>query len=79
MIAKIKNNKYYQIGLTAFLVILACIFSGYVIFNIDKIFGVIGNIISLLVPFIIGFVFAYLLNPVVDFFKVKVYVKFIKN
>lgn len=79
MIAKIKNNKYYQIGLTAFLVILACIFSGYLIFNIDKIFGVIGNIISLLVPFIIGFVFAYLLNPVVDFFKEKVYIKFIKN
>ena len=79
MIAKIKNNKYYQIGLTAFLVILACLFSGYLIFNIDKIFGVIGNIISLLVPFIIGFVFAYLLNPVVDFFKEKVYVKFIKN
>lgn len=79
MIAKIKNNKYYQIGLTAFLVIFACIFSGYLIFNIDKIFGVIGNIISLLVPFIIGFVFAYLLNPVVDFFKEKVYVKFIKN
>lgn len=79
MIAKIKNNKYYQIGLTAFLVILACLFSGYLIFNIDKIFGVIGNIISLLVPFIIGFVFAYLLNPVVDFFKEKVYIKFIKN
>ena len=79
MIAKIKNNKYYQIGLTAFLVILACLFSGYLIFNIDKIFGVVGNIISLLVPFIIGFVFAYLLNPVVDFFKEKVYVKFIKN
>lgn len=79
MIAKIKNNKYYQIGLTAFLVILACLFSGYLIFNIDKIFGVVGNIISLLVPFIIGFVFAYLLNPIVDFFKEKVYVKFIKN
>lgn len=79
MIAKIKDNKYYQIGLTAFLVILACLFSGYLIFNIDKIFGVVGNIISLLVPFIIGFVFAYLLNPVVDFFKEKVYVKFIKN
>lgn len=79
MIAKIKNNKYYQIGLTAFLVILACLFSGYLIFNLDKIFEVIGNIISLLVPFIIGFVFAYLLNPVVDFFKEKVYVKFIKN
>ena len=79
MIAKIKNNKYYQIGLTAFLVILACLFSGYLIFNLDKIFEVIGNIISLLVPFIIGFVFDYLLNQVVDFFKEKLYVKIIKN
>ena len=61
------------------MVILACLFSAYLIFNIDKIFGVIGNIISLLVPFIIGFVFAYLLNPIVDFFKEKVYVRFIKN
>ena len=79
MLERIKNNKYYQIGLTAFLVILACLFSGYLIFNIDKIFGVLGNIISLLVPFIIGFVFAYLLNPVVDFLKEEVFIKFVKK
>ena len=76
---KIKENKYYQLGLTIFMVIGACILFTFIIFNIDKIWKFLGTIVGLFSPFIIGFVFAYLLNPIVIFFKKNVFDKFVKK
>lgn len=76
---KIKDNKYYQLGLTIFMVIGACILLTFIIFNIDKIWKFLGTIVGLFSPFIIGFVFAYLLNPIVIFFKKNVFDKFVKK
>lgn len=76
---KIKENKYYQLGLTIFMVIGACILLTFIIFNIDKMWKFLGTIVGLFSPFIIGFVFAYLLNPIVIFFKKNVFDKFVKK
>ncbi len=76
---KIKENKYYQLGLTIFMVIGACILLTFIIFNIYKIWKFLGTIVGLFSPFIIGFVFAYLLNPIVIFFKKNVFDKFVKK
>ena len=75
----LKDNKYFQIGLTAFLVILASIITGFIIVNIGFIWNLIKSLIVLLTPFILGFTFAYLLNPIVEFFKVKLVSKWVKN
>ena len=76
---KIKENKYFQIGLSAFIVLAAGITFYFMIFKMKDIFEFIGTVISLFTPFIIGFVFAYLLNPIVNFFDKKVFDKLIKD
>ncbi|MDD2409581.1 MAG: AI-2E family transporter [Bacilli bacterium] len=76
---KLKENKYFNIGLTVFLIIAACIIFFFLIFKIKFIIDSISWIIKLFVPFIIGFVFAYLLNPVVDFFQNRLFLKGIKK
>ena len=76
---KIKSNKIYQIAIASCTVILVCILFSYIIFNLDKIMNLINIIITLFSPFIIGFVFAYLLNPLVKLFKEKVYNKLFEN
>ena len=79
MFKGVKNNKYFQIGLTAFLVIVASILTGFLLFNISVIWNLIKGLVILLTPFIIGFVFAYLLNPIVEFFKEKLVSKWVKD
>ena len=76
---KIKGNKIYQCAFAAFIVIAASILFYFMIFRIKEILGICGWIISLFTPFIIGFVFAYLLNPVVKFFKTYIFDKVTKN
>lgn len=76
---KIKENKIYQVGLMIFAVFSACILLVFVIFNLDMFSRLFSTIIGLFSTFIIGFVFAYLLNPIVKFFNDKVYYKYIKN
>ena len=76
---KIKGNKIYQCAFAAFIVIAASILFYFMIFRIKEILGICGWIISLFTPFIIGFVFAYLLNPVVKFFKTYIFDKVTKK
>lgn len=76
---RIEENKYYQVGLTAFLVIAASILFYFFIFRLKDIWNLLGTIITLFTPFIIGFVFAYLLNPIVKFFKNRVFLKLFKK
>lgn len=76
---KIKENKIYQAGLMIFAVFSACILLVFVIFNLDMFSRLFSTIIGLFSTFIIGFVFAYLLNPIVKFFNDRVYYKYIRN
>lgn len=79
MIEELKKKKYFQIGLVAFIVIFAAILSGFIIFNIGGILKDIKFILKVLSPFIIGFVIAYLLNPIVKFFKNNLVDKMVKK
>ena len=79
MLKNLKNNKYFQIGLTAFLVIAASLLTGFVLFNVKSIINILKGLLVLLTPFIIGFVFAYLLNPIVEFFKKNLISKWVKD
>lgn len=79
MFKELKENKYFHIGLTAFLVIVASIIVGFLVFKISDIWKLLVGLIKLLNPFIIGFVFAYLLNPVVKFFDKKLVSKWVKS
>lgn len=66
-----KNFKkdYFYKGLTAFLVIAACVVFAFLVFRIDIIWGYVKKIFSVLNPVIIGLIIAYLVNPMVNFFE----------
>lgn len=76
---KLTENKHYQIGMTAFLVIAACILFYFLIAKIGLIMGILKAFIKILTPFILGFGFAYLLNPIIKFFKKNIFIKLFKN
>ncbi len=68
------NNKdikrdYLLKGITAFLVIAACVLFAFIVFKIDVIWSYIKKIIVVLNPVIFGLVIAYLVNPMVEFFE----------
>lgn len=67
------NNKdfkrdYFFKGLTAFLVIAACVLFAFFVFKIDVIFKGVKTVFAVLNPVIFGLVIAYLVNPMVKFF-----------
>ena len=62
------KREYLLKGLTAFLVIAACVLFAFLVFNIHYIWGYIRRIISVLKPVIYGLVIAYLVNPMLKFF-----------
>lgn len=76
---RLKDNKYFQIGLSVFIVIACSILFYFLIFKLNIIIKYIGILITILSPFIIGFVFAYLLNPLVKVVKKCIFDKFVKN
>lgn len=62
------KKDYFLKGLTAFLVIAACVVFAFLVFKIDVIWGIVKKIISVLNPVIFGLVIAYIVNPMVNFF-----------
>lgn len=63
---KIYKSKYFYAGLTAFFVIAACVLFFFLVFRLDGIFSYIKSFLSVLRPIIIGFVIAYLVNPIAN-------------
>ncbi|MCI7124837.1 MAG: AI-2E family transporter [Agathobaculum sp.] len=55
---------YFQWGLTAFLVILACVFVVYLLNWLPILWSMFKKLLGILSPFIYGFVMAYLLMPI---------------
>lgn len=62
------KKDYFYKGLTAFLVIAACVLFAFLVFKIHIIWGYIKSLTAVLTPVIVGFVIAYLVNPMVRFF-----------
>lgn len=60
-----KIKQYFMRGLTTFLVVVAGIACYFAFLRLDDIARLLGKIGSILQPIILGFVFAYLLNPLV--------------
>ena len=67
---KIIEDKYFKLGLTVFLIIVACITFYFIVEKLGLIISGISWIVKLFMPFIIGFIFAYLLNPLVRYVEV---------
>ncbi len=63
------KREYIFKGITAFLVIAACVLFAFIVFKIDVIWGYVKKIFVVLSPVIFGLVIAYLVNPMVDFFE----------
>lgn len=58
------EEKYFKWGLTAFLVIIACIFVFFAMYRYNAVLNAIDFIYGILSPFVTGLVFAYLLCPI---------------
>ena len=58
--------KYFYIGLTAFLTVAACVVFLFLMYRLPGIFSVIGKILSVMQPVIIGLIIAYLVNPIAN-------------
>lgn len=79
MFKNLRKSKYFKIGLMAFIVIAAGILTYFTLFKIGDIYNFFCRVIKILSPFILGFVFAYLLNPIVKFIKDKIVSKIVKK
>lgn len=73
-----KKNRYFLIGLTAFLTFACCVVFLKLFISFDPI-GVITGFFGLLTPFFIGFAIAYLVNPVMKLFEKKVFIPLISK
>lgn len=65
------NNKYFRWGLTAFLVIVACICFDYLLFHGTNIKKGFNTVIGILMPIVFGLAMAYLMTPVLNFIEYR--------
>ncbi len=63
------GGKYFHVGLTAFCVFAALLLLFFFIFKIKVIGALIGELISILRPILVGLVIAYLLVPIANFLE----------
>lgn len=61
--------RYFDIALVCFMVVAACLLFYFVLFRFAVVKKGIKIILSVVSPIIVGFVFAYILNPVVMFLE----------
>lgn len=66
------GKKYLYWGVTAFLVVAACITFFWFIQRWEGVRNTVSNINSILTPFILGAVIAYFLTPAVKFFQKRI-------
>ncbi len=70
---KIKfEKKYVEIGIVTFLVIAASLLFYYFLFHHTTLFLAISNVIKIISPIIYGFIFAFLMTPVLNFIEKKI-------
>lgn len=70
---KIKfEKKYVEIGIISFCVIAASLIVYYFLFHHTTFFAAISNVINIISPVIYGFIFAFLMTPVLNFIEKKI-------
>lgn len=70
---KIKfEKKYVEIGIITFFVIAASLLFYYFLFHHTTLFLAISNVIKIISPIIYGFIFAFLMTPVLNFIEKKI-------
>jgi len=62
------ENTYFKWGLTGFITISACIVVFFIIFRSEGLAQSLSVLLAIVTPFIYGFVIAYLLTPIYNFF-----------
>lgn len=72
---KLLENRFVQIGATAFCVIAACIIFYFCIGSIPIVVKCLGALMNILMPLIFGLVLAYIMHPIVNLFDKKVLTK----
>ena len=69
------DKRYLTLSLYALAVIIIAILFQNLFDKFDSIKNILGQAVNILSPFFIGFFIAYLMNPLVDFFEEKVFLK----
>ncbi len=67
------ENPYFKWGITAFAVLAATIVFFFVVFKFPQISATFGRIVKVLMPFIYGLVFGYLLCPIYNLFTKQLF------
>ncbi len=67
------NSPYFQLGITALWVLCGCILFNAVLQHLDVVIAIGSEILSILTPFIWGFVIAYLLLPLTRYFEYRMF------
>lgn len=67
------NSPYFQLGVTALWVLCGCILFNAVLQHLHVVIAVGKKILSILTPFIWGFVIAYLLLPMTRYFEYQMF------
>ncbi|MCR5828841.1 MAG: AI-2E family transporter [Lachnospiraceae bacterium] len=63
-----RNSKYFSISVYSLFTILIALILALVIFNIASVISILGNVISVLAPFIGAGLLAFIVSPLVNFF-----------
>ncbi len=74
-----KNNKYFTIALYAFGVIAASIAFIFILLYPNKLLSGISRILSIISPLILGFILAFILNPLLKLFEKKAFKKILNK
>ncbi len=70
---KIKfEKKYVEIGIISFCVIAASLIVYYFLFHHTTLFAAVSNVIKIISPVIYGFIFAFLMTPVLNYIEKKI-------
>ena len=62
-----RNEKYFKLGVTAFLVLVAVAIFWVIFSNLSGFYDIILEFFSIISPLIYGAIFAYLMNPVMEY------------
>ncbi len=68
-----RENIYFRWGLTAFLVIVACVIVAQVVIKLTAVFAILGRLLRAIAPILYGMGIAYLLDPIVS--RIEVFLK----
>ena len=66
------KKKYVEIGIISFCVIAASLLLYYFLFHHTTLFAAVSNVIKIISPVIYGFIFAFLMTPVLNYIEKRI-------